>query len=60
MITKNTIEIRYTTDGVYLSAKTEKGNYRQHYNMKDKTKSSFMPDIDTAKKRFLWFYNQFE
>ncbi|KKN21088.1 hypothetical protein LCGC14_0929140 [marine sediment metagenome] len=60
MITKSIIAVKYTTDGVYLSAKTDKGDYGQHYNTFDKTKSSFMPDTDTAIERFVAFYNQFE
>ena len=60
MITKNTIAVRYTSDGVYLSAKTAKGDYGQHYNMFDKTKPSFVPDTDTAKEQFMDFYNKYE
>jgi hypothetical protein len=54
------VKRRYTTDGVYLSAETDKGNYGQHYNMKDKTEPSFVPDLRTAKQRFRTFYNQYE
>ena len=60
MITKNIIAIRYTADGVYLSAKTDKGDYEQHYNMENKTKPSYVPDFRTAKQKFMAFYNQFE
>lgn len=60
MITKSIIKTRYTVGGVYLSAKTDKGDYGQHYNTFDKTKPSFVPDVDTAKERFIAFYNQFE
>ncbi len=60
MITKSIIAVRYTMDGVYLSAETSRGNYGQHYNMRDKTKPSFMPDLETAIQRFIRFYNQFE
>jgi len=60
MIKKKNIAIRYTTDGVYLSTETENGNYGQYYNMKDKTKPSFVSDTDTAIGRFMAFYNRFE
>ena len=60
MITENIIKIRYILDGVHLSAKTEKGNYGQYYNMKDKTKPSFAIDLKTAIKKFMAFYNKFE
>ena len=60
MITKSIIEVKYIDDGVYLSAKTDKGEYGQHYNMLDKTKPSFVIDVDTAKEQFVAFYNQYE
>ena len=60
MIIKEIIDVRYTPDGVYLSAKTENGNYGQHYNTFDKTTPNFAIDLDAAKQRFMDFYNRFE
>lgn len=60
MITKSIVAVRYTTDGVYLSAKTKNGDYGQHYNTFNKAKSNFVIDVDAAKERFIMFYNQFE
>lgn len=60
MITKSIINVRYTTDGIYLSAKTDNGNYGQHYNTFDKTKPNFAVDTGMAMEKFIAYYNQFE
>lgn len=58
MITENIIKVKPLK--VYLTAETEKGSYGQVYNLSDKTAVNYVPDLETAKQRFINFYNQFE
>lgn len=58
MITEKQIAVKITQ--LVLSAETETGKYSQCYNLSDKTKTNYVPDIKTAKQQFMEFYNQFE
>lgn len=58
MITPDKIKVKPLK--VYLTAITNKGNYGQTYDLSDKTKTNYVPDLTTAKERFMDFYNQFE
>lgn len=58
MITKDMIEVKPLK--VRLSAKTDKCEYMQTYNLSDRTKADYIPDLETAKERFIDFYNRFE
>ena len=60
MILRQDIKTSTKQDGVYLSAKTERGNYGQFYNTVHPDRANYMPNIETAKQRFINFYNQFE
>ena len=60
MIAMQDIKMNTKQDGIYLSAKTKHGNYGQFYNTVHPDKANYMPNIKTAKQRFIDFYNQFE
>ena len=60
MIKETNIRQKNTSTGVYLFAKTEKGQYGQHYNLTDKSKPNYVGSVYAAKRRFMRFYNNFE
>lgn len=60
MISRTQVKVELKKAGVYLSAKTKKGNYGQCYNTVHKEAANYVPSIDEAIERFIEFYNQFE
>jgi len=58
MITKDIIKVKPLK--VYLSATTSKCKYGQTYNLSDKNAANYVPNLKTAKQRFMEFYNKFE
>ncbi len=60
MITQDKIKITARKDGIYLSAKTDKGDYGQFYNTIHPDRNNFVANKYLAMQRFMAFYNQFE
>ena len=58
MITENMITVKPLK--IALSADTKKCKYGQVYDLSNKKATNYMPDVDTAKQKFMEFYNRFE
>ena len=58
MITPDKIKVKPLK--IQLTAKTVKCNYSQVYNLSDVNATNYMPNLETAKQRFMTYYNQYE
>ncbi len=60
MIIESEIKVETKKDGIYLSTKTNKGDYGQFYNTIHPDRNNFVANSYLAKQRFMAFYDKFE
>ena len=60
MITREIIKMKVKDGKLYLTAKTEKCQYSQVYDLVRYNQPNYVESFEQAQNRFMSFYNQFE